>query len=74
VEGRRSAEENPRHGPMLDAEPGYIGALQCHREDVQVNNLGVLFSKVGTVCDRIASTDLCGGRPATGVPTATKHR
>lgn len=27
VEGRRSAKENPRHGPMLDTVPEHIGAL-----------------------------------------------
>jgi hypothetical protein len=27
VEGRRSAEENPRHGPRLDTEPDRVGAL-----------------------------------------------
>ena len=30
VEGRRSAKEIPRHGPMLDTAPENIGALQCH--------------------------------------------
>ena len=27
VEGRRSAKEIPRHGPMLDTAPEYTGAL-----------------------------------------------
>src|SRR5258707_9706253 len=30
-------------------------------------------SKVGAVCSNPARTDLCGGRWATGVPTATKR-
>src|SRR5262249_35922057 len=29
-------------------------------------------SKVGAVCGSAASTDLCGGRPAMVVPTATR--
>ena len=29
VEGRRSAEEIPRHGPMLDTVPENTGAIQC---------------------------------------------
>ena len=29
MEGRRSAEETSRHGPMLDTAPENIGALQC---------------------------------------------
>src|SRR5262245_37004702 len=30
------------------------------------------ISEVGAVCSNPARTDLCGGRRATGVPTATK--
>jgi hypothetical protein len=30
--------------------------------------------KVGAVCGSTASTDLCGGHPAMGVPTATSVR
>ncbi len=52
---------------MLDTAPENTGALQCCREDVRVYHLGVLFSKVGTVCDRTASTGVYGafgnGRP-----------
>jgi len=29
TEGRRSAEETSRHGPMLDTEPENTGAIQC---------------------------------------------
>ena len=29
VEGRRSAKEIPRHGPMLDTVPENTGAIQC---------------------------------------------
>ena len=35
MEGRRSAEEISRHGPMLGTEPEYIGALQCRRKHVR---------------------------------------
>src|SRR5215831_10643102 len=30
--------------------------------------------EVGTVCGKAARTELCGGRPAMGVPTATEAR
>jgi hypothetical protein len=35
------------------------------------DRLGAARSKVGTVCVKRASTGLCGGQPATAVPTAT---
>ena len=33
--------------------------------------LGAERSEVGTVCAKCASTGLCGGQPATAVPTAS---
>jgi hypothetical protein len=35
------------------------------------DRLGAVRSEVGTVCVKRASTGLCGGQPATAVPTAT---
>ena len=40
VEGRRSAKETPRHGPMLDTVPENTGALKCRGEHVQPEWLG----------------------------------
>ena len=71
MEGRRSAEETSRHGPMLDTAPENIGALQCRGNACSRYRLGAERSEVGTVCVKRASTGLCGGQPATAVPTAT---
>ena len=71
VEGRRSAKETPRHGPMLDTVPENTGALKCRGSTCSLNGLGVSVSEVGTVCVRSASTGLCGGQRVTAVPTAT---
>jgi len=51
TEGRRSAEETSRHGPMLDTEPENTGALQCRGNACSRPTLGVARSEVGTVCD-----------------------
>ena len=72
MEGRRSAEETSRHGPMLDTAPENIGALQCRGNACSRYRLGAERSEVGTVCVKRASTGLCGGQPATAVPTATQ--
>ena len=73
MEGRRSAEETSRHGPMLDTAPENIGALQCRGNACSRYRLGAERSEVGTVCVKRASTGLCGGQPATAVPTATQR-
>ena len=71
MEGRRSAEETSRHGPMLDTAPENIGALQCRGNACSRYRLGAERSEVGTVCVKRASTGLYGGQPGTAVPTAT---
>ena len=49
---------------MLDTAPENTGALQCCREDAQVYHLGVLFSKVGTVCVEICTSGSTRGQQA----------
>ena len=70
MEGRRSAEETSRHGPMLDTEPENIGALQCRGNACSRYRLGAERSEVGTACVGSASTGLCGAagnrRPCRG--------
>ena len=48
VEGRRSAKEIPRHGPLLDTEPKNTGAIQCRREqNVQSVRVGRAYLQGG---------------------------
>jgi hypothetical protein len=47
VEGRRSAKEIPRHGPLLDTEPENTGAIQCRREHVQSVRVGRAYLQGG---------------------------
>ena len=71
TEGRRSAEETSRHGPMLDTEPENKVHYNAGETRAVGQRLGVACSEVGTVCVSSASTGLCGGRRETAVPTAT---
>ena len=55
-------------GSKASATDRLASASQCRRGPVGRRH----SSKVGAVCSNPACTDLCGGRWATGVPTATE--
>jgi hypothetical protein len=66
VEGRRSAKEIPRYGPMLDTVPGNTGALSCQREHVQPERDGRAYlqggNRVRYVASRIMWRPACNPR------------
>ena len=76
VEGRAQTKENdaePDTSPTLSGErvsQGLSGVRQVARE-ISRRSLRRHSSKVGAVCGSAARTDLCGGRSAMVVPTAT---
>ena len=48
------------------------GCVVLHKRDASKKPGEIaLLLKVGAVCGSPARTDLCGGHPVTGVPTAT---
>ena len=70
VEGRARTKENvaelytTRHRARKSVSQGLRGVRE-------VKHASVPLSKVGAVCGSAARTDLCGGRSAMAVPTAT---
>ena len=53
-------------GPHTEAE-GRVPEARRRAASVQPS------SEIGAVCGKAARTDLCGGCPATGIPTATRE-
>jgi hypothetical protein len=49
-EGRRSIQEIPRHGPMLDTVPKNTGALQFRGSARRLKGMCVPISEIRTVC------------------------
>jgi hypothetical protein len=72
MEGRRPTKENIGQAtpPRTQSRISELSDLHGVRE---ANALRRQASEVGAVCSNSARTDLCGGRRATGVPTATKR-
>ena len=75
--GRPAAEPVERRA----GTKGNVGQQSTHRTQhrtARVTGAGTHTAgcrhtpEVGAVCGKAARTDLCGGRPAMGVPTATK--
>ena len=77
LEGRHPTKENTRHvHPHAGLSAGQLCVVwaapcACGRTAVQRCSPPPA-SEVGAVCGNAARTDLCGGRRATGVPTATQ--
>ena len=53
------------------ARTGRSTGYACHRCWLAYGASSPWIPEVGTVCGKAARTDLCGGRPVIGVPTAT---
>jgi hypothetical protein len=61
VEGRRSAKEIPRHGPLLDTVPENTRAIQCRREHVQSHRAWACLSPRWEPCALVARARVCAG-------------
>jgi hypothetical protein len=55
------------------ARAGLSARLACHKRRNACGNRLPFGPEVGAVCGKAARTDLCGGRSAMSVPTATNH-
>ena len=71
MEGRQPTKENigQATAPRTQSRISELSDLLGVREALALRRQ---VSEVGAVCSNSARTDLCGGRPVTGVPTATE--
>src|SRR5450759_1655556 len=72
VEGRAPTKENVQQARAVPAQYG-ASTSQGLKGVRKAASFAAISSKVGAVCGSSARTDLCGGRPAMVVPTATNR-
>jgi hypothetical protein len=72
LRSRWSKGRGPRGMRLGKARTGLSAGLACHRRWTACGKPLPFGPEVGAVCGKAACTDLCGGRSAMSVPTATK--
>ena len=74
LRSRWSKGRGPRGMRLGKARTGLSAGLACHRRCTACGKPLPFGPEVGAVCGKAARTDLCGGRSAMSVPTATARQ
>jgi len=74
LRSRWSKGRGPRGMRIGKARTGRSAGLACHRRWTACGKPLPFGPEVGAVCGKAACTDLCGGRSAMSVPTATARQ